>query len=132
MAVRVSTSKRKIKVSTTVPASRMKAGRILRIIKESKAVNTCLTSQALSIPTIGTIAPVSMQAVKLTSMKTGVREHWEIRGLQSCRWRFVEIDYFVPINVNTQTFGLRFKWGLLQKRAFQSLMNKRGKAVLPG
>ena len=54
--VPVSTSKRKIRVGTTVPAARIKAGRILWIIKESKAVNTCPTSQALSIHTVATIA----------------------------------------------------------------------------
>ena len=93
-AVRVSTSKRKIRVSTTILAARMKVGKIFWIIKESKAVNICPSSQALSIHTFGTIAPVSMQAFKITSIKTGVRDHWDIRGLQSCWWRFVDVDYF--------------------------------------
>ena len=71
----------------------MKAGRILWSINESKAVNTCPTSQALSIHTVGTIPPVSMRAIKITSIKTEVREHPEIRGLQSCWWRFVDVLY---------------------------------------
>ena len=65
----------------------MKAGRILWIIKESKVVSTCPTRQALSIHTVGTIAQVSMRAVKTTSIKTGVRKHREIRSLQLCWWR---------------------------------------------
>ena len=110
---RVNTSKRKIRVSTTVPAARMEAHRIHCLIKKSKAVDTSPISQTLSIPAVGTIAPVSMQATKVASIKTGVREHREIRRLQSFWWRFVDVDYFVPINVQTQPFGLRFKWRLL-------------------
>ena len=70
----------------------MKAGRIFQVIKESKAFDTCPTSQALSIYSVGTIAPVSMGAVKITSIKTEVKKHREIRGLQSFWWRFVDVD----------------------------------------
>ena len=74
----------------------MKAGKTLWIIKQSKVVNTCPTSQALSIHTVGTIAPVSLRAVKITSMKTGVTKHREIRGLRSCWWSFVNVTILYP------------------------------------
>ena len=36
-----------------------------------------------------------MTTVKIPSIKTDVRKHWEIQGLQS-RWRwFVDVDYFI-------------------------------------
>ena len=73
MAVRVSTSKRKIRVITTVPAARMEAGKILWFIKKSKAVNTCSMTQALSISTVGTMAPFSIRAGKIASVKTEVK-----------------------------------------------------------
>ena len=72
-----------------------------------------------------------MTTVKIASVKTGVRKHWEIQGSQS-RWRwFVDVDYFIAINVHTQPLDLRHRWRLVQKRVFQSLVDKRGKAMLP-
>ena len=65
-----------IRVSTTVPVAKMKGGRIFWVINERKAVMTCPTSQTLPICTVETIIPVSMWAVKMASIKTGVREYW--------------------------------------------------------
>ena len=44
-----------------------------------------------------------MTTVKIASVKTEVRKHWEIHGSQS-RWRWlVDVDYFITINVHTAT-----------------------------
>ena len=94
-------------------------------------MNTCLFSQTLTVRTVAVVTPVSMTTVKIASVKTGVRKHWEIQGLQS-RWRwFVDVDYFITINVDTQPLDLRCRWRLVQKRVFQSLVDKRDKAMLP-
>ena len=72
-----------------------------------------------------------MMTVKIASVQTGVRKHWEIQGSQS-RWQwFVDIDYFIAINAHTQPLDLRCRWRLVQKRVSQSLVDKRGKAMLP-
>ena len=72
-----------------------------------------------------------MTTVKIASVQTGVRKHWEIQGSQS-RWRwFVDVDYFIAINVHTQPLDLRCRWRLVQKHVSQSLVDKRGKAMLP-
>ena len=72
-----------------------------------------------------------MTTVKIASVKTGVRKHWEIQGSQS-HWRwFVDVDYFIAINVHTQPLDLRCGWRLIQKRVSESLVDKRGKAMLP-
>ena len=42
-----------------------------------------------------------MTTVKIASIKTGVRKHWEIQGSQ-LRW-FVDVDYFITINVPITT-----------------------------
>ena len=72
-----------------------------------------------------------MTTVKIASVKAGVRKHWEIQYSQT-RWRrFVKVDYFIAINVHTQPLDLRCQWRLFQKRVSQSLVDKRGKAMLP-
>ena len=78
------------RASTPVPAARMNAGRILWTIKKSKTINICPTSQALFIHTVGTIAPVSMRAVKITSIKTGVTGEGTL-GDQRLAVMFVEV-----------------------------------------
>ena len=40
-----------------------------------------------------------MTTVEIASIKTGVRKYWAILGLQSRWWRFVDVDYFITINV---------------------------------
>ena len=93
--------------------------------------DTCPASQALAVRTVIIVTPVSMTTVKIASVKTGLRTHWEIQGSQS-RWRwFVDVDYFILINVHTQPFDLRCRWRLVQKRVSQSLVDKRGKAMHP-
>ena len=72
-----------------------------------------------------------MMTVKIASAKAGVRKHWEIQRSQSRWWWFVDVDYFIAINVQTQPLDLRFWWRLVQKRLSQSLVDKRVKAVLP-
>ena len=72
-----------------------------------------------------------MTTVKIASVKTGVKKHWEIQNSQS-RWRwFVDVDYFIAINVHTQPLDLRCRWRLVQKSVSYSLVDKRGKAMLP-
>ena len=101
--MRVNTIKRKSRIITSVPAVRVKAGRFYGVIKESKAVNASTASQTLSIRTVCTIAPIIMRAVKFSSIMTGVKQNWKIRRSQSCWWRFVDVDYFLPTNVHTHT-----------------------------
>ena len=90
-AVYVNTSKCKIRVATAAPAARVESGGIFWVIKKSKAVDTFPTNQTLSFGTVGTIVLVIMRVVKVASIKTRVRE---IRRLQSCWWKFVDVDYF--------------------------------------
>ena len=72
-----------------------------------------------------------MTTVKIASVKTGVRKHWEIQGSQS-RWRwFVDVDYLITINVLKKPVNIRCGWRLIQNRVSQSLVDKRGKAMLP-
>ena len=74
--------------------------------------------------------PIDVATVKIAGVKAG-EENWEIHGSQS-RWsRFVDVDYFITINVYTQPLNLRCRWRLVQKRVFQSLVDKRGKNMLP-
>ena len=71
-----------------------------------------------------------MMTVKIARVKTGMRKHWEIQGSQ-LHWRwFVDVDYFIAINVHTQPLDLQCRWRLVQKRVSQSLVDKRGKAML--
>ena len=94
-------------------------------------INTSPTSQALTVRTVVIVTPVGMMTVKIVSVQTGVRIHWEIQG-SKLRWRwFVDVDYFIAINVHTQPLDLRCRWRLVQKHVSQSLMDKRGKAMLP-
>ena len=72
-----------------------------------------------------------MATVKIASVKTGVRKHREIQGSQSRWWWFVDVDYFIAINVHTQPLDLRCRCILVQKNVSQSLVDKRGKAMLP-
>ena len=44
---------------------------------------------------------------------------------------FVDVDYFITINVHAQPLDLRYQWRLVQKRVSQSLVDKRGKTLLP-
>ena len=41
------------------------------------------------------------------------------------------VDYFKAINVHTQPLDLQCQWRLVQKHVSQSLVDKRGKAMLP-
>ena len=72
-----------------------------------------------------------MTTVKFTSIKTEVRKHWEIQGLQLCWWWFVDVKYFIAINVHAQPLDLQCQWRLVQKRVSQSLVDKYSKAMLP-
>ena len=78
----------------------MKSGHVLWVLERDRAVRACLSNQALSIGTAGSITPVDMQTIKIASIENGVRKHWEIRRLQSSRWRFVDIDDSITINVH--------------------------------
>ena len=41
------------------------------------------------------VVPVNVQAVKVTHVWTGMREHWKVRYLQPFWWRFVDVNYFI-------------------------------------
>ena len=44
-----------------------------------------------------------MTTVKIASVQTGVGKYWEIQGSQS-RWQwFVDVDYFIAINLRPHT-----------------------------
>ena len=60
-------------------------------------------SQALTVRTVIIVTPISMTTVKIASIKTGVRKHKEIQRSQSRWWRFVDVDYFIIINVHAQS-----------------------------
>ena len=72
-------------------------------------------SQALTVRVVTTVTPVNMTTVKIASVKTGVRKHWEIQGSQLRWWWFVDVDYFITINIHAQPLDLRCRWRLVQK-----------------
>ena len=82
--------------------ARIKTGSVFGIIWEGKTINTCPASQALTVQTVVVVTPVSMMTVKIASIKTGVRKQWEIHDSQLHWWWFVDVDYFIAINVHTQ------------------------------
>ena len=82
----------------------MKGGNVPWVEERDKAVKACPSNKALSIGTADSITPVDMRTIKIASIENGVREHWEIRRLQSLRWRFVGIDDSITINVNKDQF----------------------------
>ena len=65
-----------------VPAAGVKTGSVLGIVQESKTINTCPASQALTVRTVIIVTPISMTTVEIASIKTGVRKPWEIQGSQ--------------------------------------------------
>ena len=104
-------NKCQIRVGARVPAARMKGEHVLWIV----AVKACPSNKALFIGTAGSINPVNMWTIKIASIENGVREHWEIRRLQSRKWRFVDIDNSITINVLAQPLSLRCSWILINK-----------------
>ena len=111
-----------------VERGKMKIGHVLWVVERDKAVKACPSNKALSIGTAGSMTPVDMWTIKIASIKNGVREHWEIRRLQSHRWRFVDIDDFITINVHAQLLILRCSWRLINKGPFWPVMDKHGRA----
>ena len=81
-------------------------------------IDTCPFSKTLTFRAVVNITPVSMTTVKVGSVKTWVRKHWEIQELQSRWWWLVDVDYFIAINVHTQPLDFRCRWRLVQKRVF--------------
>ena len=82
--------------------ARMKGGHILWIVESEKANKACPSNKAVSVSITGSITLVDMRTIKIASIENGVKEHWKIRCLQSCRWRFVDIDNSITINVYAQ------------------------------
>ena len=120
-----------IRVGVSVPAARMKGGYVFWVVKMDKAVKASSSNKTLSIDTAGSLIPVNMWTIKIASIKNGVREHWNIRRLQSRRWRFVDIDDSTTINVHAQPLSLQCSRGLINTDPFLPVMEKRGKAMLP-
>ena len=92
-----------IKVDASVPAARMKDGHVLWVVERDKVIKVCPSNKALFIGTASSVTPVGMQTIKIASTENGVREQWEIRRLQAHRWRFVDIEDFININICTTT-----------------------------
>ena len=105
----------------------MKGGHALWVAERDKAVKACPSNKALCISTAGTITSVDMWTIKIASIENGVREHWEIRRLQSRRWRFVDTDNFITITTTTSPMQLETN----QQRSNLAGHDKRGKAMLP-
>ena len=74
-------------LTPSVPAARIKGGHVLWVVERDKAVKVYPSNKSLSIGTAGSIVPVDMWTIKIASIENGVRAHWEIRRLQSHRWR---------------------------------------------
>ena len=118
MAVWTNTDKCQIRVGASVLVTRMKGGHIPKVVERDKIVKACPSNKALSIGTAGSITPVDMWTIKIASIENGVREHWEIRRLQSRTWRFVDIDNSITINIHTQPLSLQCCWRLINKGPF--------------
>ena len=117
-----------IRVDASVPAARIKVNHVLFVEERDKAVKASPSNKALSIDTDGCITPVDMWTIKIASIENRMMEHREIKRLQSRRWRFVDIDYSIIINIHAQPLSLRCSWRLINKGPFQSVMDKRGEA----
>ena len=96
----------------------MKGGHVLWVVEKDKAVKACPRYKALSIDIAGSITPVDMWTIKIASIENGVREHLEIRCLQSHRGRFVDTDDSITINVHAQPVSLRCSWRLINNDSF--------------
>ena len=46
--------------------------------------------------------PNQPATVEIARIEKGVKKQWEIQGLQSPWWRFLDVDYFININVHAQ------------------------------
>jgi len=53
--------------------------------------------------------------------------HW----CESRAWRFIDVNDLVTCNVYAQRLSLWLFWRMIDQWPFQSLVNKRGKAVVP-
>ena len=106
-AVWTNTDKCQIRVGASVPVARMKGVHVLWVVERDKTVKACSNNKTLSISTAGSMTPVDMWTIKIASIENGVREHWEIRCLQSGRWRFVDIDNYITINVDAQPLSFQ-------------------------
>ena len=84
-AVLINTDKCQIRVSASVPAAKIKGGHDLWVVERDKAVKVCPSNKALSIGTASSITQVDMWSIKISSIERVMREHWEIRRLQSRR-----------------------------------------------
>ena len=76
-----------------------------------------------SVRTVIIVTPVSMTTIKIASIKTWVREHWEIQRSQSRWWRFVDVDYFIS-TYNHLISNVGVDWS-------NSVSDKRDMAMLP-
>ena len=80
---------------------------------QGEVVGTGPASQAFTIWIVIVIAPVNMVAVEVASIEAGMGECWKIRCLHPC-WRgFVDVDYFIVINIHAHPLDLRCWWGLV-------------------
>ena len=96
----------------------MKGGHIIRVVERDKAVKDCPSNKALSNGTAGSIILVDMRTIKIASIENWVREHWEIKRLQSRRCSFVDIDDSITINVHAQPLSLQCSWRLINMCSF--------------
>ena len=84
----------------------MKGHHIFWVMERGKAVKACPSNKALSIGTAGSITSVDMWTIEIASIENGVREHWEIRHLQSHRWWFLDVYDSIVINIHAQPLSL--------------------------
>jgi len=67
----------------------------------------------------------------ITNIETGVWERRDGRWCESRAWRFVDVSDLISCDVCTQPLSLWLLSRLIDQWPFQSLLNKRSKAVLP-
>ena len=118
-------------IDTGVPAFREDAGSVFRIMQQSKTALGCSFNQRFSIWTGSAIALVYMLAVKITSVETGVWEHWDGWWCHSRCWGRINVDDFHAINIHTEPL---YNWSfqrLISKGPTESLINKRSETMLP-
>ena len=91
-AVWINTDKCQIRCGASVSAAKMKGGHVLWIVERNQAVAACQSNKVLSIGTAVSITPVDMWTIKIAGIENrAVKEHWEIRRLQSRWWALVGI-----------------------------------------
>jgi len=118
-------------VGADVPKAREETGCFLWFVQQTKVVGCCPGVQALAVRGCCVVTPVEMLSIEVASVQTGAWERRDGRRSESRAWRFVDVDDLATCDAYTQPLSLWLIWRLIDRWPFQTLVDKRGKAVIP-